>query len=136
MTNHSQTMIGATMKRFLFICMAAFLTVSVARAQAIDGKWKGEMQGPNGSMGLTFDFKVTGDSLTGSVQGGMGEMPITNGKVNGKTFSFDVDVNDMTFSHQCTVMGDSISMKINGFQGGEPMDIILKRVPKTEEESK
>ncbi len=124
------------MKRFLFICMAAFLTVSIAHAQGISGKWKGEMQGPNGSMGLTFDFKVSGDSLAGSVEGGMGTIPITNGKINGKTFSFDVNVNDMTIVHQCTVMGDSISMKINGFQGGQPMEVILKRVPQSDNESK
>jgi hypothetical protein len=127
---------GGMMTRILIICATAFLMVSIAHAQGIDGKWKGEMQGPNGSMQLTFNFKVIGDSLTGSVEGGMGEIPITNGKVNGKTFSFDVDVNDMTISHQCTVMGDSISMKINGFQEGEPMEIILKRAPETGDESK
>lgn len=134
--HHSHIKIGATMTRFLLVCTAVFLAAGIAKAQGIDGKWKGEMQGPNGSMGLTFDFKVSGDSLTGSVEGQMGQIPITNGKVKGRTFSFDVDVSNMTIVHQCTVMGDSISMKINGFQGGEPMEVILKRVPKTDDEAK
>ena len=123
------------MSRFFYFCIAIFFVVSIGHAQGIDGKWKGEMQSPNGPMELTFSFKASGDSLTGAVIGQMGEMPISNGKISGKTFSFDVSVNDMTISHQCTVMSDSISMKVQGFQG-EPMEIILKRVPEAKKETK
>ncbi len=123
------------MARFLYFCLAIFLAVSIAHAQSIDGKWKGEMQSPNGPFDLTFNFKVSGDSLTGSVTSQMGEIPISNGKVDGKKFSFDVSFNDMTINHQCTVMGDSISMKVEGIQG-EPTEIILKRLPESKDESK
>jgi len=123
------------MTRFLGICALALLAVTVSQAQGIDGKWKGEMQSPNGPFELTFSFKVAGDTLTGAVLGQMGDMPISNGKVKGKEFSFDVTVNEMTINHQCTFMSDSISMKVKGFQG-EPMEIILKRVTESDNKSK
>ncbi len=123
------------MSRFLSIFALALLAVTISQAQGIDGKWKGEMQSPNGPFELTFSFKVAGDTLTGAVLGQMGDMPISNGKVNGKEFSFDVSMGDMTISHQCTFMTDSISMKVKGFQG-EPTEIILKRAPESDNKSK
>jgi len=117
-----------------FVVIALFAT-SIGFAQGINGKWKGEMQGPNGSMELTFDFKAIGDSLTGTVTSPMGEIPITNGKVDSTTFTFDVNVNEMTISHECTVMSDSISMKITGMPGDAP-PIILKRVSESDNKSK
>jgi len=123
------------MLRLFSFFMVTFLLMSVSHAQGIDGKWKGEMQSPNGPFELTFNFKVVGDTLTGAVVGQMGDMPITNGKVNGTKFSFDVNVNEMTISHQCTFMSDSISMKVLGFQG-EPTEIILKRAPDSNDKAK
>ncbi len=123
------------MSRLLGICALALLAVTIGQAQGIDGMWKGEMQSPNGPFELTFNFKVAGDTLTGAIVGPMGDMPISNGKVDGTKFSFDVNMNDMTIGHQCTFMGDSISMKVQGFQG-EPMEIILKRAPGSDNPSK
>ena len=92
------------------------------------------MEGPNGAFDLTFNFHVSGDSLNGSVTSQMGEIPITNGKVNDTTFTFDVSINEMTIHHQCRVTSDTtISMKVEGMQG--PMEINLKRVPGSGDES-
>ena len=44
---------GLTMSRLLYFCLAFFLAMSIANAQSIEGKWKGEMQGPNGSFEFT-----------------------------------------------------------------------------------
>ena len=124
------------MKHLFYFCLVIFLAVGIANAQSINGKWKGEMQSPNGSMDLTFNFHVAGDSLTGSVDSQMGETPISNGKYNDSTFTFDVSFNDMTIHHECTVTSDStISLKVAGMQG-EPMEIILKRVAEDKDESK
>lgn len=123
------------MSRFFYFCVTTFLVVSICHAQGIDGKWKGEMQTPNGPMDLTFNFKVSADSLTGTVATQMGDMPIINGKVDGKKFTFDVSFNEMTINHQCTFMSDSISMRVPGMQG-DTMQIILKRVPVPNSESK
>ena len=132
---HSHFMKGKSMSRFFYFCVVTFFVMSIGNAQDINGKWKGEMQSPNGPMELTFNFKVSGDSLNGTVVGPMGELPISNGKINGKIFSFDVNANEFTINHQCTVMSDSISMKVPGMPGGEDMAIILKRVPELNKES-
>jgi hypothetical protein len=127
---------GTTMSRLFYICIAAFLVFNMSLSQSINGKWKGQMESPNGTMDLIFNFKVSGDSLSGTIESPMGELPISNAKNDGKTFSFDVNVGEMTMSHQCTVMGDSISMKLPGMPGGEDMAIILKRMPEEKKESK
>jgi hypothetical protein len=124
------------MVRSLSFIVVAFLTLSIGYAQGITGKWKGQMQTPNGPMDLVFNFKAIGDSLAGTVEGPMGEMPVANGKITGKMFTFDVNANDMTISHQCTAMGDSISMKIPGFAGGEAMELMLRRVTEGQKQSK
>jgi len=115
------------MKRI--ICMWALLTIALAyvgTAQDINGKWKGEMQTQNGPMDMTFNFKVNADSLTGSVESPMGEIPISNGKINGNK-SFDVSFNEMTIKHECTIAADSIAMKVPGMGDGNAMELTLRR---------
>ena len=124
------------MVRSFYFFIVALFGVSIGFAQDISGKWKGQMETPNGAMDLVFNFKANGDSLSGTVVGPMGEMPITNGKIDGKTFFFQVNAGEMTISHQCTAMGDSISMKVPGMQGGEPMELMLKRVTEGQKQSK
>jgi len=116
------------MKYYSILCALMMLVCAgMCFASDIDGKWSGKMQGPNGESELVFTFKVQGDTLTGTVGSPMGDMPMSNGKVQGKTFSFDVSMGEMAISHQCTIDGDTITMKVNGF-GPEPMDMLLKRV--------
>jgi hypothetical protein len=127
---------GKTMVRSLCFVVVALFAVSIGFAQDINGKWKGQMQTPNGPMDLVFNFKANGDSLGGTVDGPMGEMPISKGKIDGKSFSFDVNAGDMTISHQCTAMGDSIAMKVPGMPGGDAMELMLKRVTEEPKQSK
>ena len=124
------------MVRSVCLIVVALFAVSIGFAQDISGKWKGQMQSPNGPMDLVFNFKAIGDSLSGTVEGPMGELPITNGKIDGKTFSFQVNAGEMTINHQCTALGDSISMKVPGMPGGETMELMLKRVVEGEKPSK
>ena len=116
------------MSRFLSFCfvIVLLLSTSCVHTSAINGKWKGLMQGPNGDMELIYTFDTIGDSLSGTVASPMGELPLENGKVDDKTFSFDVSFNQMTFTNQGTVQGDSILMKMPG-PGGESMGLTLKR---------
>jgi hypothetical protein len=110
----------------LFVAACLVIFASTALGSSITGKWIGKMQGPNGDSEMTFTFNVAADTLSGSVGSPMGDMPISNGKVSGKTFSFDVSMGDMVITHQCTIDGDTITMKVKGF-GDEPMEMILKR---------
>ena len=101
----------------------------------INGSWIGTLSMPEGGMGMggpppegmkiTFVFEVEKNSLKGVVKGPMGDMPISNGKINGSEFYFDVNAGGMAMGHQCIVQGDSIKMQITGGPGG--MGMTLKR---------
>ncbi len=125
------------MKTLLYACAALVMTLGAATAMAADvaGTWTAEMKTPDGnSMQMTFTFKQDGAKLTGTVQGAMGEpMEISNGKIDGDKFSFDVSFNGMVIHHDCTVTGDNeIKMTTKSDQGGfPPMDLTLKRVKET-----
>jgi hypothetical protein len=116
------------MSRFITVSVVLFFAAGLCVAQDINGIWKTKMETPNGPANMTFTFKTNGDTLTGTVEGPMGEMPIINGKKKDKTFSFDVSFNDWTINHWCTAMGDSILMKVPGMQG-DTMSLLLKREP-------
>ena len=76
------------MVRKIYVCMILTLSIaSLCSAQDINGKWKGKMQGPNGDMEMVFNFKVNADTLNGTAESPMGELPISNGKVKGRNES-------------------------------------------------
>lgn len=108
---------------FVFVLIASY-----GFAAGIDGNWIANMKGPDGSeMAMTFVFKMDGDKLTGVVKSPNGDMPISNTKIEGKVFSFDVSFNDMTITHNCTLKeDDTISMKVVGTPMGDS-EMILKR---------
>lgn len=128
------------MKKWLFVFAALILGAFVCNAGGIEGKWKTSLEGPDGKMEITFTFKVDGNVLTGSVGSPMGDLPISNGKINGNEFSFDIDMGGNPMPHKGTLDGDVIKMKIVGGPGapggdangggapGGPGDMILKRV--------
>lgn len=103
------------------------ILVSIIFASEIDGKWKGTFQGPNGDFDIFYTFKVVNDSLTGTVQTPMGSKDFINGKIDSTHFSFDTEWNGMTMYHHCTLQGDSVLMKMPGMNGGEEMQVVLKK---------
>jgi hypothetical protein len=98
------------MKTLLSICAALILTLSSASLRAADvtGAWSTEMKTPDGnSLPLTFTFTQDGVTLTGTVQGPQGDpIAISNGKIDGDKFSFDVSFSGMTIHNNCAVSGD------------------------------
>lgn len=113
----------------LFLITAAFASVN----SGIDGTWIGKMDSPNGPVEITYNFNVEEDTLTGTVEGGMGEIEILNGKVDGNEFSFDTQFNGTTISHECELQDDDkIAMEFTfegqGGPGPEgPQELILTR---------
>jgi len=125
------------MKVKLLLTGSAVLLLLLATAYAADvtGKWVAEMPGRQGqgTTQTTFDFKVAGSALTGTMTGGQGDpVEITEGKVEGDNISFVVvrmrnDV-EMKTVWKGTVAGDEIKftrefqMPPGGFggQGGPP----------------
>lgn len=121
------------MNRILSVCMVfGLFFVNVSAAQGINGEWTGKMEGNEEPFDIFLTFKVNVDTLTGTdtlagtIRGPMGTMPIHNGKVSGKDFSFDVLFGRATINHQCTLLADSISMRYVGMEG-KTREIILKR---------
>lgn len=102
-------------------------------AQGINGKWQTSIEGPNGKVEITYNLKVDGIVLTGFISSEMGNMAISNGKVDGKEFSFDIDFNGNTMPFKGTEDGDVIKIKMVGEPDGAPDggngpgEIILKR---------
>src|SRR5580704_10652150 len=98
------------MKTLLSICAALILTLGTASVRAADvtGTWSTEMKTPDGqSFPLTFTFKQDGAALAGTVQGPQGDpIAISNGKIDGGAFTFDISFNGMTIHHSCAVTGD------------------------------
>lgn len=124
------------MKKLLCVCAAFVMTLFAAVAFAADvtGAWTGDMKTPDGqNFQLTFNFKQDGNTLTGSVQGPQGDpIAISNGKVDGDKFTFDVSFSGMTIHHDCKMDGDTIKMTTKSDSGDFPgIELTLKRTAAT-----
>jgi hypothetical protein len=117
------------MKRLLFVFVVVLFGTMVCNAAEIDGKWKTTIKGQDGDMELVFVFKADGATLNGSIVSPMGELPISNGKINGKEFSFDLEMMGNIIKHKGTVEGNEIKMKTEGGPGGDGAgnEMILKK---------
>ena len=74
----------------IFLSLAGL--VALGQEVNISGKWKASFTTPDGQQREnTFNFKVEGDTLTGTVvSSALGEAQITDGKVHGDEISFSV----------------------------------------------
>jgi len=116
------------MKKKLFnplaiICCFLF-TITVIAAD-LNGKWTGVIQIPGGNdLPVNYTFKVDGNKLTGIASSDAGDIPVENGKVDGDSFSFKVNVNGTDYSHTGKVYADSCSLDIDF--GGQKVHTVLK----------
>jgi len=109
------------MKRIFLICLSA---VSLFAAD-VTGKWTAAIEGPQGQMELLFDFKQEGEKLTGTSQSPMGEMTISEGKVEGDVITFTVATDQFKVVHKGKVEGDQIKVTVE--IGDRQMDFVAKR---------
>lgn len=89
------------------------LLAAVALAADVTGTWKAQVPGREGAtMEMTFNFKVEGETLTGSISSARGETPISNGKVSGDDLSFTVVMsfggNEIKMLYKGKVSGNEI----------------------------
>ena len=97
-----------------FLLAVAFLALGSVAALAADfnGKWSGTVQGMRGPQNLTFNFKVDGATVTGTITTPRGDIDVSNGKIDGNTISFDqvmnFNGNSFTISYKGTIDGDTI----------------------------
>lgn len=124
------------MKKILCVCAALIMAFTAASAFAADltGSWTGKSAGPNGEgFQITFNFKVDGDKLTGTMAGPQGDpMEISEGKVDGDKLSFIVSFNGMTIKHEGVITGDTIKLTSKSDSGDFPgMEMTLTRAKTT-----
>jgi hypothetical protein len=123
------------MTKWFLILMALFALS--ASAADITGTWKGAMESPQGSMDMSFTFKATGNTFTGTVSNPMGgDNPISEGKIEGDALSFVMSVDfggqGMKINYKGKVVSATemtLTMSFPGMGGGDPMtmDIKLKK---------
>ncbi len=130
--NLSCTAVIITGVKSSLLGILALLCVTVTAWSAdITGKWWVDMSaaraaqgGRGGSMtGGDFEFKVSGDVLTGSVSsagrgGAFVMVPIAEGKITSDSFSFtatkkNMSGNDEKLSYTGKVLGDKIELKVD-----------------------
>ena len=112
-----------------------------ALAADVTGKWTAQMTGRDGqTREQTFNFKVDGNALTGTLSGRQGDMEISDGKIDGDQISFtqsmEFNGNTMRILYKGTISGDSIKFtrerqggggQAQGRKGGGPMEFTAKR---------
>lgn len=114
------------------ITLAFLLIVSLAAAPSTDisGTWTAETMMAHGgatqATPTTFTFKVEGDKLTGTVKGPEGEYEIKDGKIDGRTVTFNITVTpgNAKMMYDGRIDDDGIDF-ITKFEGGERSDQFL-----------
>jgi hypothetical protein len=110
--------------------LAALASLALA-ATDISGQWKGSSdQGP----AFTFNFKVDGGKLTGSMLSMEGkELPISDAKLDGDAIAFSVNSEwqgqPIKLVAKGNVAGDDIQLSIGTEDGSWGTDVDLKRAP-------
>jgi hypothetical protein len=101
-------------------------------AADVSGKWIAEFTTPDGqTRQSTFNFEVSGETLTGTVGSSRGESKIEDGKVVGDDISFNVTRNfggnDMKFAYKGKVAGDEIKLTVTVGEGDRTFEMVAKR---------
>jgi hypothetical protein len=111
------------MRNKILLVGAVMVLALVASAWAADvtGKWVAQVQGRQGTVENTFNFKVDGTTLTGTMTTPQGETAISEGKASGDEISFVIvrsfGGNEMKFLYKGKVSGDEIKFT-REMQGG------------------
>lgn len=121
----------------IFWTAGVLLTLFVAAFAAdIDGKWTGQVQGPQGAMDITIVLKAEGEKLTGTYASQLGEAPIKEGSIKGDAVAFKVEREfngtKFTLVYKGKLAGDEIKLTrtMEGDFGGQtppPTDFTVKR---------
>jgi hypothetical protein len=78
---------------------------------SIDGTWNTVTKSPMGDQQATLTITSSGDTLTGTFAGGMGTTEIKDGKLEGDTATWAMDITvpmPMTLTAKATVDGDTL----------------------------
>jgi len=100
------------MRKFLLVVTFLVLGSVAALAADFNGKWSATVNGMRGPQNISFNFKVDGAAVTGTITTPRGDTDISNGKIDGDNISFDqvmnFNGNSFTISYKGTISGDTI----------------------------
>jgi hypothetical protein len=93
-------------------------TVLPAAAADLAGRWTAEFDSPIGAQKYVYEFKKSGDALTGQAtyehSMGKGTVDLKNLKVDGDKVSFEepltIDGNQITITYSGTLAGDELKL--------------------------
>lgn len=100
-------------KRIFIAGLLIFFIATLGHAADLTGRWDGKV-GDN--LEISLNLKVDGQKLTGTVTTPYGEEPITDGKIKGDAFSFNVKANGNTTPYKGKIDGDKMELTLT-FQG-------------------
>jgi outer membrane receptor protein involved in Fe transport len=86
--------------------------IDTTQQGSLTGQWKGSM----GEREMTLDLVAEGNTLTGSVQTPMGQMPISDGVISGDEFSFNLSMGPNTVPYKGKQEGGQLRLSAD-FQG-------------------
>jgi hypothetical protein len=119
------------MKKLLLTVLITVSAFTMSHAQGISGKWKTSLEGPQGSMELSFTYKVDGTKLTGATISPMGSQEIKNGKVTENEFYYEIDMMGSVAKFNGKLDKDIIKLTMKMPEGGPeggPGELKLTRV--------
>jgi len=106
------------MRKTWILAMTVLLAVAVSGLAAdITGKWVAQVPGRSGqTREATFNFKVDGTKLTGTMTGRQGDVAIA-GTVTGDTLTFSVETQRGKQTYTGKISGNEIQFKRDTGQG-------------------
>jgi hypothetical protein len=123
-----------TMKARLSLLLAGLAVfATVAQAADVTGKWVAQVPGRGGeTRETTFNFKVDGENLVGTMSGRQGDVVLTDGKIKDDVLSFNVAMNfqgnDVKFAYKGKVSGDEIQFTRQREGSDRSQEFTAKRV--------
>ena len=104
--------------RVLAALALLFAAVLPAAAADLAGRWTAEFNSPIGVQKYVYEFKKSGDALTGQAtfdhSMGKGTVPLKNVKMDG---------DKVTFDEPLTINGDEITINYNGTLSGDELKL-------------
>ncbi len=103
--------------RIVFGVMLALLASSSIFGADLDGKWTASFDTQIGEQHYTYDFKTSGNTVTGTAKSDNGEVQIKDGKLNGDTVTFVENLNfqgmELRIVYTGKISGDEIKFTRN-----------------------